>query len=660
MSFLISSVDRIFNGFFYRHADSFSSLQTNIRKAHINVPVNQYISRAFLYSAFASILALIICLISVIKIFDIIDTPDVNIGTGALSGWIELHMCELIAITAGIIAFILIFCIMFFLYISIPSFKASIYKSAIDRSLPHAVAYMYGLSRGGGMNLFDMFQSLSAYSHIYGATANEIGYIVRDMTYFGQDMLTALGNASTRTPSEKFKEFIDGIISIISSGGDITSYMSSKTEQYRLVAGVEQKLLIEKLAMLGEVYISIFVVGPLFLITILVVLGIIDPTTVNILYFVIYAAIPIGSVLFLVLLDTIVGESDKLDKTLITEKYLNVFTDVKIKPLSEHDIELIRKMQFYKKLSGFIDSLHHPFKVFSENPYKVYFLTIPLGLIVLLPVVYIQIVNMEFIQEGNLDLNDYYFSSINVEIATVLDDYIFFFLLITFTPFLIFYELKRRKISGIEDQIPEFIKKLASMNESGIILIDAIAMVARLKIGILHTEVKRMVQDMSWGTNLGDALQKFEYRIRTEMTARIITLIIKASESTSDIRVVLTIAASDANVQKQLKKERSSEMFMYVFIIYIAYFVFLFIIIILAVNFLSAIPSSTDDMAEGMTMVCEFDYDEYIMLFFHASMIQGFCSGLIAGKMGSGFTASGLKHSIVMMLIAYFVFTVII
>ena len=267
---------------------------------------------------------------------------------------------------------------------------------------------------------------------------------------------------------------------------------------------------------------------------------------------------------------------------------------------------------------------------------------------------------MEFIQEGNLDLNDYYFSSINVEIATVLDDYIFFFLLITFTPFLIFYELKRRKISGIEDQIPEFIKKLASMNESGIILIDAIAMVARLKIGILHTEVKRMVQDMSWGTNLGDALQKFEYRIRTEMTARIITLIIKASESTSDIRVVLTIAASDANVQKQLKKERSSEMFMYVFIIYIAYFVFLFIIIILAVNFLSAIPSSTDDMAEGMTMVCEFDYDEYIMLFFHASMIQGFCSGLIAGKMGSGFTASGLKHSIVMMLIAYFVFTVII
>ena len=96
MSFLISSVDRIFNGFFYRHADSFSSLQTNIRKAHINVPVNQYISRAFLYSAFASILALIICLISVIKIFDIIDTPDVNIGTGALSGWIELHICELI------------------------------------------------------------------------------------------------------------------------------------------------------------------------------------------------------------------------------------------------------------------------------------------------------------------------------------------------------------------------------------------------------------------------------------------------------------------------------------------------------------------------------------------------------------------------------------
>ncbi len=232
----------------------------------------------------------------------------------------------------------------------------------------------------------------------------------------------------------------------------------------------------------------------------------------------------------------------------------------------------------------------------------------------------------------------------------------FYYLLIILFPYIFFYELRSRRINRIEDQIPEFIKRLASINEAGILLIDAIALVARSKIGILHSEISRVVEDISWGTNLSDALQKFEYRVRTDMTARIITLIIKASESTNDVRSVLSIAATDANIQKQLKKERSNEMLIYVFIIYIAFFVFLFIIYVLAVNFLSNIPSSLDEVAEGMPMVADFNIDEYTMLFFHASMIQGFCSGLIAGKMGSGHIAAGLKHSMLMMLIAYGVF----
>ena len=67
-------------------------------------------------------------------------------------------------------------------------------------------------------------------------------------------------------------------------------------------------------------------------------------------------------------------------------------------------------------------------------------------------------------------------------------------------------------------------------------LVDAIEMSTKLRIGVLHAEVKRLVNDISWGTKIDDALKKFEYRIRTEMTRRIITLIIKANEATSDIK----------------------------------------------------------------------------------------------------------------------------
>jgi flagellar protein FlaJ len=212
-------------------------------------------------------------------------------------------------------------------------------------------------------------------------------------------------------------------------------------------------------------------------------------------------------------------------------------------------------------------------------------------------------------------------------------------------------------VNQIENHIPDFLSNLASINEAGILLVDAIIMSMQFKVGILHSEVTRLVNDISWGTKLDDALKKFEFRIRTEMTRRIINLIIKANEATSDIKSVLTIAAHDADIQRQLKKERNAEMFVYVFIIYIAFMVFLFIVYILAAYFLPVMPASTETAISGLSLSTSFDLERYTLIFFHAAMIQGFCSGLVAGKMGSGNIHSGYKHSILMMSIAYLLFT---
>ncbi|MCZ7406125.1 MAG: hypothetical protein O8C67_14520 [Candidatus Methanoperedens sp.] len=49
--------------------------------------------------------------------------------------------------------------------------------------------------------------------------------------------------------------------------------------------------------------------------------------------------------------------------------------------------------------------------------------------------------------------------------------------------------------------------------------------------------------------------------------------------------------------------------------------------------------------------------DVYNRMFFHGALIQGFCSGLIAGVMGEGNALSGLKHSVIMITIGYLLFT---
>jgi len=42
-------------------------------------------------------------------------------------------------------------------------------------------------------------------------------------------------------------------------------------------------------------------------------------------------------------------------------------------------------------------------------------------------------------------------------------------------------------------------------------------------------------------------------------------------------------------------------------------------------------------------------------IFLHLTLVQGFFSGLVAGKMGEGSVSAGLKHSLVMMLLGYVV-----
>ncbi|MEA1905548.1 MAG: type II secretion system F family protein [Euryarchaeota archaeon] len=649
MNIIASTAYRIFGRGVRESSEKHRKLRTQIRKAHIPVPIDQYLSSAYLYSLIAGLAAAITGTYAGLHIFDNVSIPP---GITA-HPFVDAHLTEIMSSAAGLLLFTLVFYITYFVFRTIPATKVSVRRSHIDQSLPQATAYLYALSRGGGMNLFEIFKSLSGYTHVYGAAAEEFGYIVKDMEYFGHDLITALQTASERTASEQFKDFLDGLISIVSSGGDITEYLRSKTDQYRSTATREQRNFLETLGILAEVYISVFVVGPLFMMTILAVLGLMSSGTTIILYVLVYAIIPFGTGFFLLLLDMISGESKAPPETYVAEKELNVFYDVRVKPPSEEYAKRIKRIKLYKKLSGLSDALTHPFRLMRYKPAYAFLISIPLA------IAYLSTYPRELCPL-RIGTSIGLMHAETIEIVTALDDYVFFAVMLMLTPFIIFYELRSIRIRKIEEHVPEFLKRLASINAAGILLVDAIAMVAQAKIGILHTEVKRMVEDVSWSTTIVMALTKFEYRIRTRMTSRVITLIVKASESTSDVRSGLTIAANDADVQKQMKKERSAEMFVYVFIIYISFFVFLFTVYILVVNFLGAMPQSMDEAVEGMPITSGFDITEYTMLFFHAALIQGFCSGLVAGKMGSGYVSAGLKHSAIMMLASYGVFTTLI
>ena len=106
-------------------------------------------------------------------------------------------------------------------------------------------------------------------------------------------------------------------------------------------------------------------------------------------------------------------------------------------------------------------------------------------------------------------------------------------------------------------------------------------------------------------------------------------------------------------------------MFTYLVIIYLAFLVFL--VIIGALNSI-LIPALQDlpsqDVGSGGPVgignagsISETKMQAYSLIFFHAALLQGLFSGLLAGQMGEGSVKNGAKHATIMILIAYTVFT---
>ncbi|HIH95850.1 TPA: flagellar biosynthesis protein FlgJ [Methanosarcina acetivorans] len=640
---------RIFGEKILENEDRYALFRIKLRQSQIPLPVEQYVSTAILYSLLAGIFGGLAGLLIGKQLFKG-TTPESIVSTFGISSWvtrvveapvlIEAHFPFILTIVGGLIFFSMIAAFTYGLIMAYPPMKADSRKRAINATMPHATAFLYVLQRGGGMTIFDIMKSLSKHSHLYGTASHEFGNIIRDVEYFGKDLQDALWNAADRTPSEQFKDLVDGLISIVSGGGDITLYLKNKTDLYKSNANKEHKRFLDTLGLLAEVYITVFVVGPLFLMVILVVMNMIDNGGATNLYILVYGAIPFGTAIFLVFLDMLTGDAEKMPEEKTSRIKSDSFSDVRVKPWTERDEELLQKMAFYEKVNRVKNVILHPIKTMLDRPVYAFVISVPIAL-----GYFASAFLKQMPYEGGF-----------IETASTLDDYIFVTLLVLFIPYIIFHELEVRKIRQIEDQVPEFLKRLASINGTGILLADAIAITAQSNMGKLRSEIKCTVADIRWNSNLEEALKRFEARIRTNMTRRSLTLIAKASESTGDIHKVISTVADDADIEKNLKKERSAEMFIYVFIIFVTFCVFLVIVYVLAAFFLPALDGSSNP---AMSMG-GFDLKEYTLLFFHAALLQGLGSGMVAGKMGSGSISSGLKHSLAMMTVSYVLFTLFI
>jgi len=642
---------RMFGAKTSKKKSAYSELENVLSKANMFVPVDVYLARATLSSYIAgvtvSVLSAVVCFALATPInaifYDVVHgalrgaqspivLPDIIVGLFSGSS-------PVLALLIALLIFGLAYMLTKMAFLYYPKSRAQAREQEINAMFPHAVTFLYAMSLGES-NPLESFRSLSEHKDVYGEMSVEAETIVKGVDMLGMDLITSIREVTRTTPSAPLKNFLESMVNVMDSGGDISKFLSSRIEQYRDIALRDQRLLRDMLGMLAEVYVTGLVAGPLFIIVILFSIGMMQSSNIAMIQLLIYLLVPVGSLLFIGML-YFIGLMESSYRLSTTSRSLDSFGDIALIP--EQTGRTVTVSGWEQKAKKIYERIYQQL---WQSPVTILYVSVPIAVL----------------------LGAWLMLSHNTlfGIARGTEGVIVVCFMVAVVPLAILWELEQYKVRKMDQQIPEFLKRLASINESGLTIEKAIKSLIYSNLGVLKVEVKRIVSDLDWGAGLKEALIRFEHRINTLSIRRAITLTIRASDSAANIKDTLHIAASDAEISNTIKDERTTDMLIYLSIIYISFGVFLYVAFVLITTFLPAMAGASMATASAggqvasagfMSQSTANEVDTLTALLYQAVLIQGLFSGLVAGVMGEGSPYAGLKHTIIMMLVTYVAFS---
>lgn len=612
-----------------------SEYQSVLQSAQISVSADLYVSRIILYTIIISVLTFIsgLLLTGIIAL-------NSGLFNGAMGVLILIFIPFILSIFVGSISGIILY---FW-----PSYVASRRSSKINNTLPSAVTYMYALNRGG-INIVEVFRKLGENEEVYGEVSREVGSIVQDIDYFSRNLPTSLERARDRSPSQKFRDFMDDMVSTIDSGGDMEKFLKEKSDELMEESKREQENFIQTLGLLGEVYVTAFVAGPLFMIIITVIMSVLGGANPTQLDGIVYGLLPIMNICYFFLINILSGVN--------TETASEIPYDTSNS--SEYDIEeyaektnnkSVQKVAKAKSRRNRTEILKNPIKFLLDNPNKSTYFTLPLVFLYYITILLIG---------TRLSLSAFIDSPVIYTLYWILIP-----IFIVSVPLSVLYEIGSKRKSRVTNRLPETLRNLASANQVGMTLTEAVENTAENTTGRLGDELQKVKNDVRWNHNINVSLIKFANRMKVPTLTRTINLISEANSSTGDVEEVISIAAKNVGTRIQLDKERSSSMFMYTAVILISFFVYLFVVGLLDLMFLSTITGTEGSDLSGSPNDVGFDVsklpvERFRLVFYHSTIVQAFGSGMIAGYLSSNDVRAGLKYAITLCIVATIVFAIL-
>ena len=229
------------------------ALEENLVKAHMRVRADEYMATVYATTLVVGIATVVV---------------------GAVAGVLFSLLGSLfLGLAIGILLPVFGTIGTFFVLQSTPGSRAKERARKIDRKISPAMSFVSAMS-SADVNVDQIFKELGR-QKIYGQVAEEAAWITRDTELLGVDILTAIRNGAQRSPSKRFQDFLQGVVTTATSGGQLKPYFLLKAEQYERENKLEQLQRVETMGLLAETFVTVVVAFPLFLVIIIAIFAVI-------------------------------------------------------------------------------------------------------------------------------------------------------------------------------------------------------------------------------------------------------------------------------------------------------------------------------------------------------------------------------------------------
>lgn len=234
--------------------------------------------------------------------------------------------------------------------------------------------------------------------------------------------------------------------------------------------------------------------------------------------------------------------------------------------------------------------------------------------------------------------------------------------IIAFVPFVIGIISETTIASEKEEMFLEFSRNLVESVKAGTPISKSILNVKDKSYGVLSENIKKLANQISMGIPLNGALQTFAKDVRNKTISRALTLIGQAERSGGEIGGILESVTEAVTTSDKLKKERKSAISTLVVQGYIIFIVFIVIILVLQFQIIPLLGGITAGGGLGVGGIgalggggAPISQDEISNSFLYLILIQGLFSGLTIGKLSEGNIKPGIKHSFILVIMAFLI-----